>query len=1068
MTEQSQPERDIYQLPNYWADSDVVNRNPLRQLIVPAGPVTLETDTDGTTWAISDHRRWETVTEETTNGGSSPVLRLPAGDSDGSLQWVGKAVPRDPAEVLDSLQGKFQFVEASADGSRRGLRSPQIGAVHSILGYWTTVPSQPATVVMPTGTGKTDTMIALLATGRLERLLVIVPTDALRAQLAQKFETYGVLLEAEVLHEPVLRPVVGRVEHAFGSAEEAVDFAARCNVIVSTVSALAASSPDVRRALVEECSHLFIDEAHHIAATQWGEIRDYFSDRAVVQFTATPFRADGKHLGGRLIFAYPLREAQRQGYFSKIDYIPVTDFYDPDFTIATTAVDRLKADREAGLDHLLMARVKTTKRADEIIEIYRRIAPELNPVKIHSGEKPARRRAAFGEIDKRTSRIIVCVDMLGEGYDLPSLKVAAIHDSHKTLPVTLQFIGRFARVTSGRIGDACVVVNRPDPEYDESLRRLYADDADWNFVIREVAEAAVGAEQKISDFEAGFGSSLPEEVPIRTLAPKMSTVVYRTTCNSWDPDGALSIFGEESLLTPSIALNRQKNVAWFVTEERSPVRWGTLKTVEETAYNLYVLYWDSDKDLLYINSSNNATVHKPLAQAVCGDDAEIINGENVYRVMAHVNRLVPTNVGLIDVRSRARRFSMHVGADVTEGFPTAEAQTKTKTNIFANGYEEGDRVSFGGSLKGRVWSRQAARSLSEWVDWCDHVGAKLVDDTISVDEVMKGFIRPQVVRERPDLVILGVDWPHELYFNTSDETLISYKGASAPLMDAELRVIVHGTEGPVNFAVVTPAWSAPYEAAFTEDGIKYRALDSDVHVLAPRSNYPLSTVFTDLGLKFYFEDETTIEHGGFLLRPPRNTPPFLKDKLVVLDWSGIDIKKESQGASREKDSIQYHVIQHVLAERQWDIVIDDDGSGEAADIVALAVDDDGLLIRLTHCKFSSEPQPGARVEDLYELCGQAHKSVHWKRAVDLIDHLIRRERRRQSKHGRVGFEVGDEAVLRSMQHRVRSLRARLEITIVQPGLSAAKVSDAQLQLLACTEVYTHETALARLEVLCSQ
>jgi hypothetical protein len=741
-----------------------------------------------------------------------------------------------------------------------------------------------------------------------------VPTDALRSQLARKFETYGVLPAAGALDETVLRPVVGTVEHAFASADDAIAFAERCNIIVATVTALAASAEPVRRALVQECSHLFVDEAHHIAARQWDQIRDYFRDRYVVQFTATPFRADGRHLGGRLIFAFPLREAQRQGYFSKIDYIPVTDFAEPDVTIAKTAVARLRADLAAGFDHLLMARVNTIKRADEIIAIYSAIAPDLQPVKIHSGERPPRRRAGLQAVDQRASRIIVCVDMLGEGYDLPALKVAAIHDAHKTLPVTLQFIGRFARVGVGKLGGACVVVNRPDPEYDDNLRRLYADDADWNFVIRDLAEAAVGAEQKISDFEAGFGSSLPDEVPVRALEPKLSTVVYRTRCTDWNPEAALDVFGENGLLTPSVAVNRQKNLAWFVTEERTPVRWGSLKTVEDVAYNLYVLYWDADRNVLYINSSNTDGVYKRLAEAVCGDDAEIISGEAVYRVMAHVNRLVPTNVGLIDVRSRARRFSMHVGADVVEGFPTAEAQTKSKTNIFANGYEDGSRVSFGGSLKGRVWSRRAAKSLSEWADWCDHVGAKLVDESVSVDEVMAGFIRPEVVRQRPDLVVLAMDWPHELYFNTSDETVLSYKGESFPLLDAELRVTEHRADGPITFEVTTPTWSAPYEATFTADGIAYRALAGEVQVRAPRSEHPLTAVLADLGVKFFFEDETTIEHGGFLLRPPRNTPPFRKDKLVVLDWTGINIKKESQGATRDPDSIQHRVIQHILAD----------------------------------------------------------------------------------------------------------------------------------------------------------
>src|SRR5919199_3892037 len=123
--------------------------------------------------------------------------------------------------------------------------------------------------------------------------------------------------------------------------------------------------------------------------------------------------------------------------------------------------------------------------------------------------------------------------------------------------------------------------------------------------------------------------------------------------------------------------------------------------------------------------------------------------------MAHLARLVPTNVGVLDVRNRARRFSMHVGADVTEGFPVAEAQTKTKTNIFAYGYEDGRRVSVGASLKGRVWSYRVADTLKEWVDWCDHVGGKLTDETITVDEVMRNFIRPHVVEERPALVALA-------------------------------------------------------------------------------------------------------------------------------------------------------------------------------------------------------------------------------------------------------------------------------------------------------------------------
>lgn len=45
-----------------------------------------------------------------------------------------------------------------------------------------------------------------------------------------------------------------------------------------------------------------------------------------------------------------------------------------------------------------------------------------------------------GELDG-----IICVNMLGEGFNFPQLKIAAIHSPHRSLSVTLQFVGRFAR-----------------------------------------------------------------------------------------------------------------------------------------------------------------------------------------------------------------------------------------------------------------------------------------------------------------------------------------------------------------------------------------------------------------------------------------------------------------------------------------------------------------------------------------------------------------------------------------------------------------------------------------------
>jgi reverse gyrase len=42
---------------------------------------------------------------------------------------------------------------------------------------------------MPTGTGKTETMLSILVSQECRKVMVVVPTDALRSQLYLKFLT---------------------------------------------------------------------------------------------------------------------------------------------------------------------------------------------------------------------------------------------------------------------------------------------------------------------------------------------------------------------------------------------------------------------------------------------------------------------------------------------------------------------------------------------------------------------------------------------------------------------------------------------------------------------------------------------------------------------------------------------------------------------------------------------------------------------------------------------------------------------------------------------------------------
>lgn len=1066
--------REGWRCVNVWAHTDTFEGNPVKQLLVPASVFDVVSGKVGALEVQNNYGTWPAASTNQPLDGDYLWAKLPLGAKPGDAltraTWNAPSarVRLSPSEVLETYKGAISFAEGTEESA--GLRSPQVGAMHAVLGYWTTKRMTPATVVMPTGTGKTETMLALLVAARPDRLLVLVPSDSLREQVATKFETLGVLQELGIVSSSALRPVVGRVQHGFTTVESARAFADACNVIVATPQSLTACQPQALAAVLGTCSHLFIDEAHHVAARTWSAIREAFTDKHVAQFTATPFREDGRHLQGRAIYSFPLREAQAQGYFSQIDYTAVVNFEDVDRVVAEQSVARLRADLEAGFDHVLMARVSGIPRAKEIKPYYDELAPDLLPVIINSQMPKKQQREALEALRARKSRIILCVNMLGEGFDLPALKVAAVHDPQKSLGVTLQFIGRFARTSSaGVYGEASAFVARSEIEIDRRLRTLYAEDSDWNLILRNLTEAAVQEQQDVSDFEEGF-TSLPEEVTLRSLLPKMSTVVYKAPSWSWEPQNIVDFFGEDKLLTLPIGLNADAGVAWCVVENRNNVRWGDLKTIEEITYELYVLYFDSENKLLYINNSANDGVFEDLADAVLGPGPTRFTGSTVYRVMADIDRLVPTNVGVLDAHDQFRRFSMHVGSDVTASFSQAEAGTKTQTNISGGGYRGGEHVTISASLKGRIWSHATANSLKHWCDWCDSIGEKLLDDTISIDKVIGQFILPESLTGRPDGVLLAVEWPWLIHTMQADNLRLSYQDKVYEAVYTDLVPHVDATSGPFRFDVKAGAWSVTYEAVVERGRLRYQCLaDEEVALVRARSRQHLSDWLNDNGLIFILDDDRIIE-GDLLYKPTWDKEPFDRSQLTSLDWTGIKFKVESQTEERLTDSIQYRAITELKAEEEpWDIILDDDGTGEIADVVAMRIDPEGLLIRLVHCKYSHDECAGARVHDLYEVCGQAQKSIMWRRS-DLrpfFRTLDDRARKRQKRTGVSPFEVGDIKKLYEIQDKATLLRRRMEMVIVQPGLSVAKATTQQLDLLASTQAYLKTTINAPLAVWCS-
>lgn len=971
-----------------------------------------------------------------------------------------RSEPASPSVIRESLASAFRFREESFGG--QGLRPPQLGALHAVLAQRSTERTDPFTIVMPTGTGKTETMLAAFAhTPRMT--LVIVPSDALRTQIAGKFVSLGVLPQLGVVVGAFLCPVVLLLKGGIDTAEEVDEVMAKANVVIATTSALNACSDIARERLYERCETLVVDEAHHVAARTWRAVERAFAGREVIQFTATPYREDGQHLGGQIGYVYPLKLAQQRGYFARINYHSVLELADSDGAVARAAVEQLRDDLAAGRDHILMARVGSVARGKEMLRVYEQLASDLNPIRLDTGLTVRQRASNKALLDDRTSRIVICVNMLGEGFDLPALKVAAIHDPQKSLAVTLQFIGRFTRTGGSTLGSASAFVPLQVAGVDERLRRLYGEDADWNEVISDLTERVAGRERERTDFERAF-ASLPHEVAMQSIHPKMSTVVYRARGElAWNPDAIYDLF-DGRLLTTRLGLNGRDKVAWWVSREATPVRWGEFASFNELVHHLYVVHVDSSTGFLYVNSTNNDSFHEAIAIAVGGEGVEQITGETVYRILAKVKRRVPTNVGLLDSVSRNRRFSMHVGQDVLNAW-RGEGGTKMKTNIFAHGFVDGKAVSFGASRKGRVWSYEQARDIHDWVQWVEAVGPAITDTSVSLESVMAGFLLPEPAVVRPDAVPLSIEWPYQVTAALGEPRRVSLNDASHSILETELILTANDRTGALRFEVRTPTWAVEYEFVFSADSPPIiRAVGLDADLVTPSNRVSLAGFLSATNPYVTFEDELVLVEQGFLLRPNRERRLFPREDIQTLDWSGIDLQVESQGPERNPASIQHRAIATFAAEGQWEIIVDDDGTGELADAVFMRRSDEDLEVLLVHCKYSGEATPGARIDDLYDVCGQAMKMNRAKSIPEqLTKRLLRREEDRQRK-GRSGLVVGTANDLASIVRDARLYRLRVSVAVVQPGISKARASEDMLALLGATDRFLIETFGQQLRV----
>ena len=960
--------------------------------------------------------------------------------------------------------GRLNFAVESNSNNFTGFRKPQRAAAFAIFSHLDSDPAVPATVVMPTGTGKTDTIFAIVIAGLFPRTLLIVPSDALRTQIGDRLTSLARLRAINAISADMLSPTVHRIDGR--DAAMKLDAIVAANVTIATPAALAQLSDDELNAFAGNHTHLIFDEAHHVTAATWGRIRRAFGPRPTVYFTATPFRLDQQRLDGKIVFNYTLSQAQRDNYFQRIDFFPVREYVtsEIDRTIAAKAVELLAADVEAGFDHILMARCAQITKANQIFKLYAELGAEFEPVVIHSKSKYKERD--LERIRARQSRIVVCVDMFGEGFDLPELKIAAIHDQHQSPAVTLQFIGRLTR-TDSRLGTAKFVANIANQRADSPMKRLYEESADWSLIIREISIERIGRELQRQEFEARFeGDTDGAKIAALNPAPNISTLAYRLARANWRPQSVQRLGTPKEVLELH-SVSDDGAIVMAVTNEIAPVAWARSESIYGSMWHLYLAYYRQSDSTLFISCTGDER-QAARFQSLVAQTARRINGDDVFRIMHGINRLKLQNVGL-SRSGRDVRFTMHVGHDVNRVMDDLESGRSIKSNIFGVGHAAGESTTAGCSAKGKLWKMDTG-AVNEWVGWCDMVASKINDPSIDTSAILRNVMRAEKLqRHWPDGIFFA-DWPDSLGVETEGRCAITVDGTSYALLDTKLGSPVKESQNTlaVPLSAVRSAGEEldllTIRIRLEDDGYRYSTGQANLRIGSKQ--YDLHEYLDRERLRLLQADGSILIGNYRYYTHSSLNVPLPNSLLSSWDWGTTNIHKESMTHAADLDSVQGFTY-HKIAD-SYDIVFNDDGAGEIADLVAVREAADHIVVDLYHCKYCGSGQrPGARLDDAYVVAGQASRSAKWlHKGPALFQRLLDRY-----SHGQVGglhrLLKGAPQHIDLLRHKSRDVEMRMGFFIVQPAISVRAVTDGVMTVLGTSYMYLRDIANVDIRVIAS-
>lgn len=364
------------------------------------------------------------------------------------------------------------------------LRIPQREGWINIREHYTNESAERFTsVVLPVGCGKSGLIAITPYAVQAQRVLIIAPGTRIRDQLSEDMKSSSAnnfyekcsILSSDAEFPETVVVASGAVNH---------DDITNAEIVISNIQQIAGEE---NRWLDEFGDDFFdlilVDEGHHNTAASWRQVFDRYPNAKVINFSATPTRADGQLMEGQVIYPFPVVRAIQAGYVkrltakmlrpSELTYIDrsssrertiglqeVIDLgqQDAEFrrgivmsehtlsSIVDCSIGELRRLRqETGEQRLkIIASALNIDHCIQITEAFRERG--LRAAYVHSREGQNANQRVFQQLENHELDVIVQARMLGEGFDHKYLSVAMVGSIFANLSPFVQFVGRIMRV----------------------------------------------------------------------------------------------------------------------------------------------------------------------------------------------------------------------------------------------------------------------------------------------------------------------------------------------------------------------------------------------------------------------------------------------------------------------------------------------------------------------------------------------------------------------------------------------------------------------------------------------